>query len=126
MSYIYYNPNPLHKHVGDCVIRAISKVTNRDWDSTFLDVMVQSYMMKDIPSSDNVWNAYLRRVSFRKTLLPDECPDCYTVKDFCHDYPNGSFVLKLNEHVVAVIDGDYYDSFDSGEEIVIYYWQKIG
>ena len=28
MSFIYYNPNPERKLVGDCVIRAISKVTN--------------------------------------------------------------------------------------------------
>lgn len=25
----YYNPNPLGKQVGDCVIRAISKITER-------------------------------------------------------------------------------------------------
>ena len=26
MAYKYYNPNPLSKSVGDCVIRAISKI----------------------------------------------------------------------------------------------------
>jgi len=35
MSFIYYNPNPERKLVGDCVIRAISKVTNQTWEDTY-------------------------------------------------------------------------------------------
>lgn len=36
--YIYYNPNPSGKQVGDCVIRGISKVTGQNWDETYLDI----------------------------------------------------------------------------------------
>lgn len=35
MSFIYYNSNPERKLVGDCVIRAISKVTNQTWEDTY-------------------------------------------------------------------------------------------
>ena len=35
--YKYYNPNPEHKLVGDCVVRAISKLTNSDWDTTYFN-----------------------------------------------------------------------------------------
>lgn len=31
MAYIYFNPNPDGIHVGDCVIRAVSKATNQTW-----------------------------------------------------------------------------------------------
>lgn len=28
-------------------------------------------------------------------------------------------------HVVAVRDGNYYDIFDSGNEVVTYYWERV-
>lgn len=47
-----------------------------------------------------------------------------TVKDFCKENPIGTYILAISGHVVAVIDGDYFDTWDSGEEIPIYYWKK--
>ena len=32
--------------------------------------------------------------------------------------------MKHNYNVIAVIDGDYYDSWDSGNEVPIYYWKQ--
>ena len=28
------------------------------------------------------------------------------------------------EDVVALIDGDWWDAWDSGDEVPVYYWQK--
>ena len=44
--------------------------------------------------------------------------------DFCNDHPKGAYILALSSHVVAVVDGCYYDTWDSGQEIPIYYWTK--
>ena len=57
--YIEYNSNPENKLVGDCVIRAISKVTDQDWERTYMEVCVQGFMMHDMPSSNSVWGGYL-------------------------------------------------------------------
>ena len=57
-------------------------------------------------------------------IIPNTCPDCYTIADFCNDHPYGTYILATGTHVVAVIDGDYYDTWDSGNEIPIFYWQK--
>ena len=54
----------------------------------------------------------------------DECPDCYTVADFAAEHPSGTYILSLSGHVVCVMDGDYYDTWDSGGEIPLYYWCK--
>lgn len=125
MSYIYFNPNPLNLSVGDCTIRAISKVTNMDWKKTYLHLLLQGYYMYDMPSANRVWGELLKNFGFNKKLLPDTCPDCYTIKDFCRDYPYGTYVLGTGEHVVAVVDGDYYDSWDSGNEIPIYFFERM-
>ena len=122
--FIPYNPNPQANYVGVCVIRAIAKVTNRDWDSTYLDICIQGFMLKDMPSANHVWGAYLKSQGFNQYLLPNTCPDCYTIKQFCEDNDWGSFLLATGSHVVAVENGFYYDAWDSGDEVPIYYWRK--
>ena len=39
--YIFYNPNPVHQLVGDCVIRAVSKLTGETWDDVYTDITLQ-------------------------------------------------------------------------------------
>lgn len=122
--FVQYNPNPQGNYVGDCVIRAIAKVTEKDWDSTYLAVAMQGFAMKDMPSANHIWGAYLKSQGFRQYSLPNTCPDCYTVQDFCEDYPSGVYLLATGSHVIAVEDGNYFDSWDSGSEIPIYYWKR--
>ena len=81
-------------------------------------------MLKDMPSVNNLWGSYLRANGFKKIILPDSCPDCYTIAQFCRDFPVGKYMLATGTHVVAVIDGDYYDTWDSGDEVPISYWRK--
>lgn len=123
MSYIYFNPNPLGKRVGDCVIRAIAKLTRQDWATVYIGITTTGYELCDMPSSNAVWAAYLNRLGYRRFVIPDTCPQCYTVRDFCIDNPKGNFLVATGSHVVAVSNGDYYDAWDSGEEIPIYYWR---
>ena len=121
--YRYCNPNPTGNRVGDCVVRAISVLTQEDWPTVYAGLAIQGFIMGDMPSSDQVWNAYLRKHGYKRNIIPDECPDCYTVKDFCKDHPKGKYLLALTSHAVSVINGDYYDIFDSGDEPVHYFWE---
>lgn len=124
MGYIVYNPNPKRKLVGDCVIRAISKSLNKDWEDTYLELLLLGYSMYDMPSSNDVWGTYLLNHGFKRYVIPDTCPECYTVKQFVKDNPNLTGILATGTHVIAVEDGNYFDTWDSGYEIPIYYWRK--
>lgn len=125
MAYIYENRNPFNKRVGDCVIRAISKVMNMSWTDVAIDLSMMMVTEGDIVSSNALWGKYLSLNGFRRGTLPDTCPHCYTLKDFCRDFPVGTFVVCTGSHVIAVIDGDYFDIFDSGDEVVTYYWERM-
>ena len=122
--FIGANPNPKGSHVGDCVIRALSIALNKTWHEVYIELTIQGLTLCDMPSSNNVWGEYLKSQDFQRHSLPDACPLCYTVRDFCEDYPNGTYVLGTGAHAVAVIDGDYYDTWDSGDETILYYWKK--
>jgi len=44
---------------------------------------------------------------------------------FAEEHPEGTYILSMpGRHVVTVVDGAYYDSWDSGEECPVYYWTK--
>lgn len=124
MAFIHYNANPRSNRVGDCVIRAISKISGMSWEKTYTEIALKGFSMYDMPSSNAVWGRYLIDHGYQMKTIPNFCPDCYTVIDFCKDHPTGSYLVATGSHVLAVIDGDYYDSWDSGDEIPIYYFRK--
>lgn len=124
MGYVNFNPNPVRKLVGDCVIRAISKATGQDWEDTYLDIVMLGFSMHDMPSSNDVWGTYLRDHGFTRYVIPDTCPNCYTVDQFVRDNPDLTGILATGTHVIAVDNGNYYDTWDSGNEVPIYYWRK--
>lgn len=121
--YVFYNPNPDKISAIDCTIRAICKLLNMDWETVYSKIAFQGFMMHDMPTSDAVWGEYLRSIGYEMVVLPP-CPHCYTVKEVCKMFPNEIFVAKTSGHVVAIDNGDYYDSWDSGNEIVQYIWKK--
>lgn len=117
------NPNPEKNLTGDCVIRAIALTTDHSWDYVYLDLFLLGFDEKDMISSNNLWDDYLYQHGFKRYVIPNDCR-CYTVRDFCRDHPRGTYILATGTHVIAVIDGNYFDTWDSGNEIPIYYFKK--
>lgn len=122
--WVRYNANPDGRNVGDCTIRAISLALGQSWEQTYVELALEGFMMGDMPSANHVWGTYLRRNGFQRRVLPDTCPDCYTVADFARDHPSDTYLLALDGHVVCLIDGDWYDTWDSGGKIPLYYWTR--
>jgi hypothetical protein len=122
--YKEYNPNPFGRRTDDCTVRAISMLFGYDWDAAYLDLMYKGLQLKAFPDKDYVWGAYLLQRGFKRCPIPDTCPLCYTLKQFCDDHPEGRYVVATQDHVIAVIDGDYYDTWDSGDEVPNYYWKE--
>lgn len=119
-----FNVNPKGKRVDDCTVRAISLLMDQPWDKTFMGLVEVAFEMKNMPSANAVWGTYLSHNGYRRHIIPDTCPDCFTIRDFCRDNPNGIFLLATGTHVVTAIDGDYYDTWDSGDEIPTHFWKK--
>ena len=124
MGYIYTNPNPKGAITGDCVVRAVAIANDLDWDTAYLILSDYGFRMKNMPNADSVWSKVLKDFGFKRRSIPDTCPACYTIREFCEDHPEGIYILGTGSHVVAVIDGNVYDSWDSLDETPILYWRK--
>lgn len=122
--WVKYNPNPAGRSVGDCSVRAIAKALDMDWETAYITLCNAGFDMCDMPSSDGVWGAILRKNGFYRKAIEDQCQECYTAESFCKDNPKGVFVLAFGGHVATVVDGSLYDSWDSSREIPIYVWYK--
>ena len=122
--YRFYNPNPKGKLVGDCSVRAISIALNQSWEKTYSDICALGFDLYDMPSSNSVWGTYLQDNGFVRQIIPNSCPEGYSIREFCHDHKTGLYILCTGSHVVTAIDGDYYDTWDSGDEVPVYCWHR--
>ena len=83
-------------------------------------------MAKGAPRSvpDEQWEMYLKKNGFRKFLLPESCPECVTVREFAMRFPEGTYVIGTGSHAVCVIDSNWYDTWDSGDETPTYFFRR--
>ena len=121
----YINLNPRKKSVGDCTVRAIAIATENAWVDTYLDLCLFGMIMADMPSSNAVTTAYLKKKGFRRHTISEELSEDYTVKDFCKDHPQGTYIIGTGSHLTTVIDGDLWDSWNSENETPVYYFEKM-
>lgn len=119
-----FNNNPTGRSVGDCAVRAVSVALGVDWETAYALMAINGYAMGDILNSNSVTGATLRQHGFKRANIPNECPDCFSVADFAKNNKRGVFMLGTGTHVVTVRDGDYIDSWDSGDEVPVYVWYK--
>lgn len=125
--WIKWNPNPSGRSVGDCAVRAVAKALDVDWETAYAKIAAEGFAAKDMPSSDAVWGAVLRKAGYLREAIPNTCPDCYTAADFAEDHPEGTFTLAFGGHVATLQDGNLYDSWDSsGLAPQYFYFRKEG
>lgn len=124
MNYVYHNPNPQRRSLTDCTVRAISTIMHKNWEETYTDLCNYGLSVHDMPSTNHVWGGYLINNGFVRYAIPNTCPNCYTIMDFAIDHPVGEYIVATGSHVVAVVDGNYYDTSNSGNEIPVYYYER--
>lgn len=124
MAWKMYNPNPMAWDGIDCTVRALTKALDIPWEKAYTMLAANGFAMADVMNANHVFNATMRQNGFKRYVIPDECPDCYTAEDFAEDHPEGTYVLAFGDHVCAVDSGNIYDSWDSRSRVPMFYWKK--
>lgn len=129
--YVYYQPNDkdIKDQYGDCQLRALSKALGISWLEAFdLSIPicreVQTYTL--FGGSCNVGKDNLAKLGFRYVGISNKRGTSRpTVDEFAKAHPIGSFICKVAHHVVAVVDGKYYDTWNSGYKSLYGYYERI-
>lgn len=121
--WIKCNVNPAKNNTADCVIRACVVALDKPWCQVSDEIYAFSRRYYLSMSDDRLWGRYLYQAGFVPFLVPESCPGCITIRRFCLFYPEGTYIIGTGSHAVAVVNGNYYDSWDSGEEIPSFFWR---
>jgi hypothetical protein len=125
MAYVYFNPNSNGDKLTDHSVRAISKVLGKEWEDVYIGLCAVGHSHKDMPSSPYSIETFMKEKGFEKKAISFSYPRCTTVKKFSEENSKGRILLITENYIVALVDGDYYDIYDSGNEEVIYYYSEV-
>lgn len=127
--FCYYQPNAMdHRDMfGDCQIRALSKALNCTWMEAF-DKAVricrteQASMLFSVPVT--IRNRMLDKLGFDYHGISNKKgSERPTVASFAKDHPTGTYICCVANHVVAVVNGRYYDTWDCGWRCLYGYFE---
>jgi hypothetical protein len=122
----YYNPNPSKKEVGDCVVRAFCKALGKNWDEVYLELCLLGLELKAMPNCDVTWKAFAERNGFIKhSIKVPKGSRRPTVYSFSEQHKKGTYILNVANHIVTVVDGYYYDTWDSGDKSLYGFYEKV-
>ena len=113
--WVEYNPNPLKKNVGDCTLRAYCKFTDKKWEEVY--DMSSKFAKEEcsIMDESSVVNKFIQEKLNCKITWPKK-DEKVTVNEFAKTHNKGKYIIGIRGHVVTVINGYYYDSWDSGDK----------
>ena len=113
--YKYYNPHPKGLSTDDCVKRAIITVTGRDY-ATVQRELNNYKKVTGAKAFNSVKN--LRYVEDALGASKITLDGTLTADEFCKKHPRGRFILDMDGHWSACVDGCIYDTWDCGKEKV--------
>lgn len=119
-TFEYTNPHPNGKHIGDCVIRAISVATGKEWLKVYAELCELGREYLETPTG--VFKEYLDKIG---TRLPSVIKNKkrITPRQLAKLKDGNTYVVRVANHLVTVKDGKVRDTWDSGEKSSYIIWQ---
>lgn len=115
--YRFYNANSRGNFVNDCVIRAISVAEGKSWNETYKE-------LSKIAESEGI---LLDDMEFVESYLDKRykrtCHYAKTVGEFIEEYPRGTYLITMDNHITVCIDGTIFDTFDPRERRMWCCWE---
>ena len=47
-TWVYYNPSPAGRNVGDCAVRAVAKALDTDWETAYALIASAGFAIHDV------------------------------------------------------------------------------
>ena len=114
--YKYYNANPNNRHIEDCVIRALSVLTNRSGRDTYDELSDLAQERGTLLDKKDFVRWYLDTNFIRIKNPP------YKVVDVARYFKNNIVLCTMRGHIVCIKYGIIYDTFNPSDRIVEDVW----
>lgn len=125
--YTYYQPNKqdIKRKVGDCSVRAISKALKLNWYEAYDMLCSIGREFQAMPNSKITYEHLLKTNNFKYVGISNKRGTKKpTVESFTKEHKTGTYCLHTKKHMVTVVDGVYYDTWNSGRQCLYGYWVK--
>ena len=119
--YSFYNPHPKGLLTGDCVKRALTRASGKDYHQIQLDLNRLKKITKSKAFNDNKnWLHYVE-----KDLHGTKLGEYRNMKigDFAKLGLQGKFVISCRGHLTIVEDGILYDTWNSSFKAIGRVWE---
>jgi hypothetical protein len=134
-TFHFYNANPKGKFTTDCTIRAICTALEIPYEQVIMEMAKMECETGYNRSSNEGINQYLESKGWKKNKQPRKLDNTkYTGEDLCEQIHEGLHINNepLNRlianigggHIVAIIDGKVWDTWDSTDGCIGNYWTK--
>lgn len=134
-TFHFHNANPKNRFTTDCVIRAICTALDTTYSEVVMDLARLQCETGYDDGDDKIYDKYLISKGFVKNKQPrKEDGTKYTGKEFCkmlqqdYGYVIGKDIRIVahlgGHHVVAIVDGKVWDTWDSTWGCIGNYWYK--
>lgn len=128
--WVYYQPNDkdIKDEYGDCTIRALTKALNCTWLDAFLKtipICIREQVSSVFGAPPKIERELMTELGFDYTGISNKAGTKRpTVEKFAKDHPEGTYIANVAHHVVAVVDGKYYDTWNCGYKSLYGYYTK--
>lgn len=135
-GFVRYNANTGNKYVGDCVVRSLSIAFGIDYNAVRSELnRIKRELNQGGFNYSPVFNRFLkdRGVQFTPYTTND---GPITEEEFSNLHPSGTYLLLtgkesnaargVSTHMVCIMNGDIYDSWDSSEYCVVQWCKVLG
>lgn len=123
------NVNPKGWKCGDCVVRALTKLSGQDWNTTFRQLCEIGDKKCRMPNDEKVFIKWLQDngyVEYKPYRVNGNQVDVKTLILYLDEkYKHYKVAISTRKHLTCAIDGTVYDSWDVSRQRAGYYWLKI-
>lgn len=120
--YAFTNPHPKSiKSHDDCVYRAISIATGKDWLTVYDELTALGRELLAPPNGKLTYATYLDRIADRlEVKTAGKRP---TGKSIARLDPSKTYVVRMANHLACIKDGKIRDTWNCGDKSAYIVWE---
>lgn len=129
-TFNFYNANPWKRITADCVVRAISAAMGQSYELTYKELFELSLKTGYMLNDKKCYEKYLSNKGWLKMPQPKKEDNtkltgkefCEVAQEFTFNYPSRMIAHVGGHHLVAIINGKIWDTWDCTPWCIGNYW----